>query len=262
MTQKPWAIFGAHLGAYGLWLLAGAAAALLPASAALAQGQIWRCGNEYTNQPGERPEARGCRLLQGGNLSIVEGRRPTPPNPDAASAAAPSTAAPSAAPRTQPASSERPPSQRVERTEQQARDRDARLILETELRRAQERVRELQAEFNQGRPQPLPHERGDAARLQERTEELRRRLERAQGDVTAIEREIRRLPPVPAAASAAAGASAAAPAALAAAGASGASGASTGQFIKLPVLPTRPAAPATSGTPAAPSTLTAPAGPR
>ncbi len=244
MMQKASSIFGA------LWLLAGAAGALLPAVAAQAQGQaqgqgqIWRCGNEYTNQPGAQPEARGCRLLQGGNLSIVEARRPTPPNPDAASAAgtgttAPSAASPSAAAPSQPAaSSARPSSQRVERTEQQARDRDARLILETELRRAQERVRELQTEFNQGRPQPLPHERADAARLQERTEELRRRLERAQGDVTAIEREIGRLPPMPSAA---------------AAGNAGALAGGTGQFINLPVLPARPAAP---------STLTAPTVPR
>jgi len=221
MMHKARSIFGAC----GVWLLAGAAGALLPAAPALAQGQIWRCGNEYTNQPGERPEARGCRLLQGGNLSIVEGRRPAPATATPAASLAPGAAATSAAPRPPATSAERPPSQRVDRAEQQARDRDARLILETELRRAQERVRELQTEFNQGRPQPLPSERGDAARLQERTEELRRRLERAQGDVTAIERELGRLPAAPAAAlPAAAGATARA---------------TSGQFISLPPAPVR-----------------------
>ncbi len=212
------------MGARGMWLLLGAAAAVLLPAPALAQSQIWRCGNEYTNQPGERPEARGCRLLQGGNLSIVEGRRP-------AAAPTPGAASSSAAPRTPATSAERPPSQRVDRTEQQARDRDARLILETELRRAQERVRELQAEFNQGRPQPLPHERGDAARLQERTEELRRRLDRAQGDVTAIERELARLPAAPASALPAAAGSVPRPATGSTAGAA------AGQFIALPPAP-------------------------
>jgi len=211
-----------------MWLLAAAAGFLLPASPALAQSQIWRCGNEYTNQPGERPEARGCRLLQGGNLSIVEGRRPA-----AATPAAPGADPSSAAARTPATSAERPPGQRVERTEQQARDRDARLILETELRRAQERVRELQTEFNQGRPQPLPSERGDTARLQERTEELRRRLERAQGDVTAIERELGRLP----AAQAAALPAGAGSAARAATGTT--AGSASGQFISLPPAPVR-----------------------
>jgi len=226
------------------WLVgsAGAAAAaavvsVLVAAPALAQGQIWRCGNEYTNQPGERPEARGCRLLQGGNLSIVEGRRPAG-NQAPASDASPSAANAGAR---APASAEpRPPSQRVERTEQQARDRDARLILETELRRAQERVRELQAEFNQGRPQPLPGERGDEARLAQRTEELRRRLERAQGDVTAIEREIGRLPPAQPTAGALGGAGAAG--ASSSAGGTGAAtravaGSAAGQFIPLPAAP-------------------------
>ncbi|MBA4252696.1 hypothetical protein [Serpentinimonas maccroryi] len=230
------------VGARRLRLLAGAAAAaaaaILVAPPALAQGQIWRCGNEYTNQPGERPEARGCRLLQGGNLSIVEGRRPAANQ--AAGAAASSPVASNSAPRAPASTEPRPPSQRVDRSEQQARDRDARLILETELRRAQERVRELQAEFNQGRPQPLPSERGDEARLAQRTEELRRRLERAQGDVTAIEREIGRLPSVQTTAAAAQGGAAAGPSASVVGTGTAAravAGPAAGQFIPLPAAP-------------------------
>jgi hypothetical protein len=233
------------VGARALRLLAGAgavaAATVLSAPSVLAQGQIWRCGNEYTNQPGERPEARGCRLLQGGNLSIVEGRRPAG-NQAAASDASPAAA--NAGARAATSAEPRPPSQRVERTEQQARDRDARLILETELRRAQERVRELQAEFNQGRPQPLPSERADAARLAQRTEELRRRLERAQGDVTAIEREIGRLPPAQPTAAAQGGAAAGASASVVGSGAAApvVAGSAAGQFIALPAAPSAPSA--------------------
>ncbi len=157
----------------------------------LAQGQVWRCANEYTNQPGANPEARGCRLVEGGNLSIMEDARPRNAAP-----ASPTTR-PSSGPAARPtgsASGARSPGERVDRTEQQARDRDARLILETELKRAQDKVVELEAEYNQGKPTPLASERGNDDRYRDRTEELKRRLERAQSDVAAIEREIARLP--------------------------------------------------------------------
>lgn len=160
---------------------------------AAAQGQIWRCGNEYTNNPGPQPESRGCRILEGGNLTIVEsgrnaaGSTSTKPAPGPA----PTARGPSAG------SGARNGNERVGRTEQQARDRDARLILETELRRARERLAELEAEYNQGQPARLPSERADDPRYRERVEELRRRLERAQGDAAAIERELDRLPAAP-----------------------------------------------------------------
>lgn len=142
---------------------------------AWSQNAVWRCGNEFTNQPGPQPEARGCRLVDTGVVM-------TPPEPRPAPRAA---AAPSGA---------RSPSERVDRSEQQARDRDARFILESELRRAQERVADLSAAYNQGNPTPLPSEQGQEALYRERTAELRRRLERAQSDVAAIERELARLP--------------------------------------------------------------------
>ncbi|WP_246316063.1 hypothetical protein [Tepidicella baoligensis] len=159
---------------------------------AVAQGQIWRCGNEYTNNPGPQPEARGCRVLEGGNLTIVESGRA----PLGASSAASSPGATPAARSTAPTGA-RDGSERVSRTEQQARDRDARFILETEWRRAQERLAQLQTEYNQGQPERLPSEQGDERRYRERSEELKRRLERAQADVIAIERELERLPVTP-----------------------------------------------------------------
>lgn len=163
----------------------------------LAQGQVWRCGNEYTNQPGANPEARGCRLVEGGNLSIMEDARARNASP--ATAATPSTRPTNGQTNRPPASTSgaRNPGERVDRTEQQARDRDARLILETELKRAQDRVVELEAEYNQGKPTPLASERGNDDRYRDRTEELKRRLERAQSDVAAIEREMARLPAAP-----------------------------------------------------------------
>ncbi len=173
------------------WLIPALVLGVLSLSVA-AQGQIWRCGNEYTNNPGSQPESRGCRVVEGGNLTIVESGRAPSGAPSATPAPGPAPAARSAA----PSSGARNGNERVGRTEQQARDRDARLILETELRRARERLVELETEYNQGQPARLPSERGDDGRYRERSEELKRRLERAQGDVMAIERELERLPAV------------------------------------------------------------------
>jgi len=193
-------LFVSAVRVVGSWFMASVAVlAVLPAHA---QPAVWRCGNEYTNQPGPNPAARGCRPVEGGNLSIVEDtrRRDAPSatpadNPNAPAATPPRAAsAPAPANASAGASAARSPNERVDRSDQQARDRDARLILEAELRRAQERVQELAREFNQGRPSLLPGEQATEPRYLERTEDLRRRLERAQGDVAAIEREMARLP--------------------------------------------------------------------
>ena len=84
-----------------------------------AQDRIYRCGNEYTNNAQQAKE-RGCKLVEGGNVTVVQGTRP-------ASAAAPAAggggaAAPSSA--TSPANA-----LRVSNNEQKSRDSDARAIL-------------------------------------------------------------------------------------------------------------------------------------
>lgn len=124
-----------------------------------AQGPIYRCGNEYTNTPGD-PVARGCRLVEGGNLTIVQGTRPTP------AAATPATPAATVGAPAAGASAQRD------------RDRDARLILEAELRKAEERLQALQDASRQ----PAAAQATD----------LQARLERATADVAAIRRELER----------------------------------------------------------------------
>lgn len=143
--------------------LTGLALSLL-VTVAWAQGPIYRCGNEYTNTPGD-PVARGCRLVEGGNLTIVQGSRPAP----AAATPAPANAgAVAATPAARPAGD----------AAQRDRDRDARLILEAELRKAEERLQALQ----------------DAARQPAAAQptDLPARLERATADVAAIRRELER----------------------------------------------------------------------
>ena len=104
------------------------------APAAWAQDRIYRCGNEYTNNPGQARE-RGCKLVEGGNVTVVQGTRPAKATAPAASAAAPARAASSA-----PAASSPPSAPRVDQSAQRARDADARAILESELRTSESRL--------------------------------------------------------------------------------------------------------------------------
>lgn len=41
-----------------------------------AQEAIYRCGNEYTNNKAQAL-ARGCKLIEGGNVTVVQGPRST-----------------------------------------------------------------------------------------------------------------------------------------------------------------------------------------
>ena len=149
-----------------------------------AQDRIYRCGNEYTNNAQQAKE-RGCKLVEGGNVTVVQGTRP-------ASAAAPAAggggaAAPSSA--TSPANAPR-----VSNNEQKSRDSDARAILESELRKAETRHAELLKEYNNGAPERNALDLRNPQRYTERTAELKASLTRSESDIAGIKREIARLP--------------------------------------------------------------------
>ena len=147
------------------------------APAAWAQDRIFRCGNEYTNNATQAKE-RGCKLVEGGNVTVVQGARPK-----ASGAAAPSgtTASPAGAPR-------------VDNNDQRARDADARAILESELRKAEARHAELVKEYNGGAPERNALDLRNPQRYMERTEELKASVARSESDIAGIKREIARLP--------------------------------------------------------------------
>ena len=152
--------------------------------AAWAQDRIYRCGNEYTNNATQAKE-RGCRLVEGGNVTVVQGTRP-------ASTAAPAAggggaAAPSSA--TSPANAPR-----VSNNEQKSRDSDARAILESELRKAETRHAELLKEYNNGAPERNALDLRNPQRYQARTAELKASVARSESDIAGIQREITRLP--------------------------------------------------------------------
>ena len=164
-------------------------------STAWAQDRIYRCGDEYTNNPGQAKE-RDCKLVEGGNVTVVQGTRASgaaasPPLPATASASAPARPAASKAP---PASSP-PNAPRVDLNAQRARDADARAILESELRKSETRLAELQAEYNQGAPQRNALDLRNTQHYMDRTAALKEKVARAESDVAGIRRELGRLPP-------------------------------------------------------------------
>lgn len=157
-----------------------------------AQQKIYRCGNEYTNQPGNA-QARNCRLVEGANLTVVEGLRPQQP---AAVAAAPASVGPSAAPRAAaPVVGARTEAEQVSGAEQRARDNDARAILTAELRKAEARWQEARAAYNNGQLDKQGDEFRNHQRYLDRVENLRTQVLRAEADVAGIKRELARLAP-------------------------------------------------------------------
>lgn len=153
-------------------LLAGAA---VPASA---QDRIYRCGNEYTNQIKGRSD---CKLVEGGNVTVVRGTAP---------AAAPAARSPAAAPRTASAA---PAAPRIDTPQQRARDADARAILEQELRRAEVRQAELLKEYNNGEPDKIGGEARNYQKYLDRVAELKASIARNESDIEGLKRELSRL---------------------------------------------------------------------
>ena len=148
------------------------------APAAWAQDRIYRCGNEYTNNAQQARE-RGCKLVEGGNVTVLQGSsRPAAAVPAVSGGAA---ASPPSAPR-------------VANNDQKARDADARAILESELRKAEARHAELVKEYNGGAPERNALDLRNPQRYIERTAELKANVARSEGDIAGIKREIARLP--------------------------------------------------------------------
>jgi predicted lipid-binding transport protein (Tim44 family) len=151
--------------------------ALVSAASALAQGTIYRCGNEYINDATVAKQ-RGCIAMQGGNITIIEGTRPTP-------------ASTAPAPRNGAAQGSGP---RVDNAAQRQRDADARATLEAELRKAEQRLADAQKAYANGEPEKQGIEGRNHQRYLDRVAELKDAVTRAENDVAGIRRELQRLP--------------------------------------------------------------------
>jgi hypothetical protein len=150
------------------------------ASGAQAQERIYRCGNEYTNTVTEA-QSKNCKLISGGNVTVVQAQKPPSGGNKVVS----------------PAS----PSQRVDAGDQRAKDSDARLILESELKKAEARQVELQKEYNNGEPDKQGGEARNNQKYLDRVAELKASLARNESDIAGIRRELGRVPSATSAAS-------------------------------------------------------------
>ncbi len=155
-----------------LWLAAGAAQA---------QGVVYKCpGNPvlYTDQISvQEAKDRGCSLIEGAPITIIQGNRP---RAGAAVAASGAQAA-------------RPADSRIDPAAQRARDSDARRILSDELKREEDRLAALQKDYNNGEPERRGDER-NYQRYMDRVAEMKAAILRKEADVAALKRELSKLP--------------------------------------------------------------------
>jgi len=144
--------------------------AVTTGTACWAQDRIFRCGNEYTNTVTEA-QAKNCKLISGGNVTVVQSQRPNNNNRVAAA--------------TQPA-------QRVDAGSQRAKDSDSRLILESELKRAEALQAELLKEYNNGEPEKQAQETRNNQKYLDRVADLKAKINRNESDLEGIRRELTR----------------------------------------------------------------------
>ncbi|WP_077001812.1 hypothetical protein [Variovorax sp. KK3] len=163
-------------------LLAAAAAAGIHMQVQ-AQERVWRCGNEYTNNA-TLAQQRGCKVMEGGNVTVVQGSRPVAAA--ASGGTSPAVRAPSGG---SPAGSPR-----VESVDQRARDGEARSVLETELRKAEERQAQLLKDYNNGEPEKQGSEARNYQKYLDRVADMKAEITRNESDIAGIRREIGRLP--------------------------------------------------------------------
>ena len=140
-----------------------------------AQSRIYRCGNTYTNNAAEA-QAKGCKLMEGGNITVVEGTRVRTPPVKVATAPQSASA----------------PGQRVDAQDQRVRDAGAREILEAELKKAEARQVELVKEYNNGEPEKLGPEHRNYQKYLDRVAELKANIARNETEIAGIKRELAR----------------------------------------------------------------------
>lgn len=143
----------------------------------MAQGDkpVYRCpGNPvlYTDSiSAKEAKEKGCRTLEGAPITVIQSVRPRPTSGPVPTASR----------------------EKVDASEQRARDADARRILEGELRKEEEQLAALQREFNSGEPE----RRGDEKNYQkylDRVAEMKATIARKESDIAALRRELSKQP--------------------------------------------------------------------
>ncbi|CAN5144256.1 hypothetical protein BH10PSE16_BH10PSE16_37610 [soil metagenome] len=144
--------------------------------------QIYRCAGvggsapEYINNPKDA-QARNCKPVSGGNVTVMQ-----------------ATPVPRAPARVTPSSASGSSSRADSSPDQRARDSDSRIILESELRKSEARLAELQKEYNNGEPEKQGIEGRNYQRYLDRVKDLKDSIARSESDIAGLKREISRLP--------------------------------------------------------------------
>lgn len=147
-------------------------AALVVVANAEAQTRVWRCGgNAYTNNEAEA-KAKGCKVVEGGNVTVVEGTRVNGGSSGGVKLASAPT--------------------RVDAGEQKTRDAEARTILEAELKKAEAKQAELLKEYNNGEPEKLGPEHRNHQKYLDRVADLKASIARNENDIAGLKRELGR----------------------------------------------------------------------
>jgi hypothetical protein len=154
------------------WCVCVACGAMAAGLGAQEAARVYRCGNEYTNQP---DPARQCKLLSGGHVTVIEGPRVLRTGGEAV---------------TVPASSAS--DAKVDIGQQRQRDAQAQAVLQAELQKAQAQRQELLRQWNQGEPERRADELKQPQKYQERVAQLRAALQRVEADVAGLQRELAR----------------------------------------------------------------------
>ena len=159
---------------------------LVWAGQSAAQGSVFRCkGNEYVASVKDSKNG-DCKLMEGGNVTVVQGTRVNLPAADAVKVA-------NVAPKSTSSSSGS--GQRSESSsEQRSRDSDSRTILESELKRSEAKQAELLKEYNNGEPNRNALDIKNPQRYVDRIAELKANIARNDSDIAGIKRELGRNP--------------------------------------------------------------------
>jgi len=155
-------------------LVFSAVAAWSPFGAAqAADGTImYRCpGNEYNNTlSAKEAKDKGCKTIEGAPITIIQSTKPRAP-----------------------AAGSGPLGSKVDPADQRARDNDARRILEAELKREEDRLAAMKADYNNGEPERQGNEKNYQKYL-ERVADMKSAIARKESDIAALKREIAKQP--------------------------------------------------------------------
>ena len=134
----------------------------------------YKCPNHVYSNTMSAKEAKdkGCTVLDNAPITVIQGSKPRPPS----SGSAANTG------------------NRVDPADQRARDTDARRILEAELKREEERLAAMKVEYNNGQPDKQGNEIRNFQKYLDRDADMKAAIERKEGDVAALKRELLKYP--------------------------------------------------------------------